>query len=189
MNSFFPDGITSWNNVITHFKTIPSINILKDHILSLIRPGKKHYYGIYDPIGLRHLFQLRVGLSSLKYHKKRHNFADTPSDKCSCNHGIEDSNHFLFLCPFYLTQRANLMTRFVTIVNYVHFLSFSFLYVCVSCINIFFYIGVTCCKFLECHGFGLIFMPSHVHCFFFRRKNPYTKKKRHIYKTHTYTHE
>ena len=61
MNSFFPDGITSWNNVITHFKTIPSINILKDHILSLIRPEKKHYYGIYDPIGLRHLFQLRVG--------------------------------------------------------------------------------------------------------------------------------
>ena len=41
MNSFFPNGITSWNNVITHFKTIPSINILKDHILSLIRPGKK----------------------------------------------------------------------------------------------------------------------------------------------------
>ena len=29
MNSFFPDAITSWNNVISHFDRIPSINILK----------------------------------------------------------------------------------------------------------------------------------------------------------------
>ena len=32
MSSFFPDAITAWNNVITHFENIPSINILKDHI-------------------------------------------------------------------------------------------------------------------------------------------------------------
>ena len=36
MNSSFPDDITSWNNVTTYFD-IPSINILKDHILSCIR--------------------------------------------------------------------------------------------------------------------------------------------------------
>ena len=42
-NSFFPDAITSWNNVISHFDNIPSINILKDHILSLIRPKKKKH--------------------------------------------------------------------------------------------------------------------------------------------------
>ena len=34
MSSFFPDAITSWNNVITHFNNIPSINILKGHILA-----------------------------------------------------------------------------------------------------------------------------------------------------------
>ena len=110
MNSFFPDGITSWNNVIIHFKNIPSINILKDHILSLTRPEKKRIFGIYDPLGLRYLFQLRVGLSSLRYHKKRHNFLDTPSDECPCNHGIEDSKHFLFSCPLYATQRVTLLT-------------------------------------------------------------------------------
>ena len=83
MNSFFPDGINSWNNVITHFNDIPSIDILKKHILSLIRPEKKSIFGIHDPSGLRNLFQLRVGLSPLRYHKKCHNFIDTPSDKCS----------------------------------------------------------------------------------------------------------
>ena len=41
MNNFFPDAITSWNNVIAHFDDIPSSSVLKNHILSLIRPKKK----------------------------------------------------------------------------------------------------------------------------------------------------
>ena len=100
MSSFFPDAITSWNNVITHFGDIPSFNVLKNHILSLIRPKKKCIFGIHDPSGLRYIFLLRVGLSSLRCHKNRHNFIDNPSDICLCNQGIEDTNHFLFLCPF-----------------------------------------------------------------------------------------
>ena len=54
-NSFFPDAIISWNNVITPFDNIPWINILKDHILSLIRPKIKIISGIHDPLGLRYL--------------------------------------------------------------------------------------------------------------------------------------
>ena len=44
MSSFFPDVITSWNNVITNFGDIPSFNVLKNHILSLIRPKKKMHF-------------------------------------------------------------------------------------------------------------------------------------------------
>ena len=91
MNSFFPDAIISWNNIITHFDNIPSINILKDHILSMIRPKKKNIFGIHYPLGPRYLLQLRVGLSSLRYHKNYHNFIDTPSDICLCSDGIEDN--------------------------------------------------------------------------------------------------
>ena len=46
MSSFFPDAITIWNNVITHFGDIPSLNVLKNHILSLIRP-KKNAFLVY----------------------------------------------------------------------------------------------------------------------------------------------
>ena len=74
MSSFFPDATTSWNNVIAHLNDIPSFSILKKHMLSLIRPKKKSIFGIHDHLGLRYLFQLRVGLSSLRYHKNRHNF-------------------------------------------------------------------------------------------------------------------
>ena len=42
-NSFFYDGVKAWNTIITFFPNIPSINILKNHILSLIRPEKKLY--------------------------------------------------------------------------------------------------------------------------------------------------
>ena len=69
MNSFFPDGVNSCNNVISHFKTIPSMDIFKRHFLSLVRPEKRSIFGIHDPSGLRILFQLRVGLSTLRYHK------------------------------------------------------------------------------------------------------------------------
>ena len=69
MNSFFPNGTNSWNNVISYFNNIPSVDALKKHIFSLIHPEKKSIFGIHDPSGLRNLFQLRVGLSSLRYKK------------------------------------------------------------------------------------------------------------------------
>ena len=93
------------------------LNILKDHILSLIRPKKKKIFGIHNPLGLRYLFQLRVGLSLLRYHKKCHNFIDTPSGICLCDHGIEDTNHFLFLCPFFALHRATLASSVIQILQ------------------------------------------------------------------------
>ena len=53
---------------------------------------------------------MRASLSPLRSHKMRHNFLDTPSDICHCNLGIEDTNHFLFLCSSYAIQRATLAT-------------------------------------------------------------------------------
>ena len=83
----------------------------------MIRPKKKNIFGIHDPLGLRYLLQLRVGLSFLKHHKKSHNFIDTPSDICLCNHGIEDTNHFLFLCPLFAPHRAILASSVIQILQ------------------------------------------------------------------------
>ena len=78
MNSFLPDAINSWNNITTNFQNVPTFTSLKAHILSLIRPKTKSTFGVYAPLGLPYLFQLRVNLSPLRSHKSRHNFADTP---------------------------------------------------------------------------------------------------------------
>ena len=116
-NSFFPDAINSWNNIITNFQNIPLFTSLKAHILSLIRPKTKSTFGIHDPLGLRYLFQLRVNLSPLRNHKRRHNFADTPSEICECNQDIEDTHHFLFECPRYAIHRATLAVKVIEILQ------------------------------------------------------------------------
>ena len=109
MNSFFPSAISSWNSIISNFEVFPSFDNLKDHMLSLFRPKNKSIFGVHEPLGIRHLFQLRVSLSDLRSDKARHNFIDTPYDNCHWNQGSEDSSHFLFTCPSYITQRVTLV--------------------------------------------------------------------------------
>ena len=69
---------------------------------------------MYD-FALRYLLQLRVGLSPLRYHKKRHHFLDTPNDTCLCNAGVETVEHFLFRCSFYASKRLVLTQTVVPI--------------------------------------------------------------------------
>ena len=78
---------------------------MKKRLLSCVRPNPKTTFGIHNPSGIHNLFQLRVGLSELRSHKKHHNFLDTPSDTCLCKQGKEDTSHFLLHCTFYTTHR------------------------------------------------------------------------------------
>ena len=104
--------------MISHFQDIPTFTSLKSHLLSLIPPKIKSTFGIHDALGLRYLFQLRVNLSSLQSHKRRHNFSDTPSQTCECNLGIEDFRHFVFECPLYAIQRVTLAVDVIDILQW-----------------------------------------------------------------------
>ena len=104
-NTFFPNAITTWNNIIANIQGIITINQFKNIILKFIRPNDKPFYGIHDPIGLHYLFQMRTELSPLKSHKHRHKFRDTPTDICNCLEGIEDNKHFLLDCLQFIIQR------------------------------------------------------------------------------------
>ena len=53
INSFFPNGVASWNVTIKHFERMPSIDKLKEHLISLFPPNIKRTYDIHDPLGLR----------------------------------------------------------------------------------------------------------------------------------------
>ena len=64
-------------------------------------------YNIHDD-GIKWIFQLRVGLSPLKSHKKSHNFEDTPYDTCVCSRDAETTCHFLLHCPNFITHRNTL---------------------------------------------------------------------------------
>ena len=77
MDSFFPDSIKSWNNITSELHFCNNIITFKKSLLVFVRDNPKSIFGIHNPIGLKHLFRLRLGLSPLKQHKFRHNFADT----------------------------------------------------------------------------------------------------------------
>ena len=108
-NSFYPDSVRSWNNIGFELRNCETLSKFKLKLLSLIRPPKKTIFGIHDPFGIKILFQLRLGLSSLKSHKKRHKFLDTPSEICECGNGNENTIHFFTKCARYATNRTNLL--------------------------------------------------------------------------------
>ena len=66
---------------------------------------------------LSHLTQLRVGLSKLNFHKFQHNFRDTINRMCPSNDGIEDTEHFLLLCPSFGVQRTDLLAGICSLVR------------------------------------------------------------------------
>ena len=108
-NSFFPDAVSSWNRIISNFTTMPSISILKSHLLSLFRPIHKSTFNIHDPTGLRFLFMMRLNLSPQRSHKWNYNFAATPSEICRCNQSVENTSHFLLHCPLFANPRLTLL--------------------------------------------------------------------------------
>ena len=81
--------------------------IFKRNITKLFRPEKKPLRIKYHN-GTRWIFQLRVGLSPLKNHKKSHNFEDTPDDLCLCMLTTKTTGHFILNCPNFNEQRNEL---------------------------------------------------------------------------------
>ena len=118
--SFYPNSILEWNKLKPEIRHSQSVAIFKSRLLSIIRPPPKPVFGIYDPIGISYISQLRVGLSKLNFHKFNHNFRDTVSPMCPTNDGVEDTEHFLLLCPSFDIQRRDLLAGVSAVLQ--HFL-------------------------------------------------------------------
>ena len=116
-SSFYPHCLSEWNKLDPEIRLSSSVAVFKTKILSKIRPPTKSVFGIHDPKGLSHLTQLRVGLSKLNFHKFQHNFRDTINPMCPSNDGIEDTEHFLLLCPSFGVQRTDLLAGIYSLVR------------------------------------------------------------------------
>ena len=106
----YPDSVQNWNNLGPEIREIESISHFKNTILKTIKPQKRSIFKLHDPSGVKYLYQLRVGLSPLRHHKKRHRFIDTPNDTCRCGKGIETTDHFLLECSLFKIHRARLLS-------------------------------------------------------------------------------
>ena len=81
---------------------------LKKALQQLIRPKKKHLFGMNDRVGIDLLTRLRVDFSDLKLHKFDHRF-NCDSPVCSCGQGSESSVHFFLHCQLYIGLRGALL--------------------------------------------------------------------------------
>ena len=107
-NSFYPYCIKAWNNLDPAIRCLPTISQFKKAVVQLIRPRKKHLFGIDDIAGTRLLTRLRVDFSDLRLHKFNHRF-NCDSPMCTCGRGFESVEHFFLQCQFYADQRGVLI--------------------------------------------------------------------------------
>ena len=102
--------IKSWNHLGSEFHNSVSLNIFKNGLIKLIRPNMKSIFKLHDALGIKFLYQLRVGLSPLKCHKMNHNFIDTLNDWCMSLSAPEDTQHFILRCTLFSVQRVKLIS-------------------------------------------------------------------------------
>ena len=75
------------------------------------RPHANSTDRIHNPVAIRLLTRLRLGLSHLNEHKFRHNFADCVNPLCSCSIEPETTLHFFLHCHNFLNIRRKLFDK------------------------------------------------------------------------------
>ena len=81
------------------------------------RPMQNSVYNIHDPVEIKYLTRLRLGLSHLNEHKFRHNFQDCLNPLCSCSLEVETTNHYFLHCHYYNDIRKTLLDTVKEITN------------------------------------------------------------------------
>ena len=83
--SFFPATIMEWNKLDVKLRKFDSLPYFRNALLNVGRPTAKPVYKIHNPIGLKLLTRLRLGLSRLNEHKFKHNLQDCINPLCTCS--------------------------------------------------------------------------------------------------------
>ena len=110
-NSFFPYTVNEWNNLDNIIKSSESYSMFRKKMLNLIRPKCNDTYRIYNPMGLKLLTRLRLGLN----HLNDHNLKDCINPLCSCSLSAENNVHFFLQCHHFSLQRQVLMNNIESI--------------------------------------------------------------------------
>ena len=104
-NSFFPSAISEWNKLDLNIRNSASLNAFKKKLLNFIRPCANSSFDIHNPLGIKLLTRLRLGLSPLYEHKFGHSFQETLNPLCECAKDIESTMHFFLHCTNFLIPR------------------------------------------------------------------------------------
>ena len=76
-----------------------------------MRPRTNSIFDNHNPLGIKLLTRLRLGLSQLHQHKFRHWFRDALNPLCKCGKDIESAMYFFLRCTNFLIPRQTLFQK------------------------------------------------------------------------------
>ena len=114
-NSFFPLVIIEWNKLDPSLRRYDSYNVFKSNILKFIQPSSNSFFDCHNPIGIKYITGIRLGLSHLREHKFKHSFQDALNLICNHCNDVESAIHFFLHCPLYSNERRTLLHSLVNI--------------------------------------------------------------------------
>ena len=106
----FPYTVVERNKLDINLRNAKSFLIFRNSLLKIGRPMQNPIYDIHDPMGIKFLTRLRLGLSHLNEHKFKHNFWDCLNPLCSCSLEVESATHFFLHCKYYDIHKTLLDT-------------------------------------------------------------------------------
>ena len=94
--------IIEWNKLDINLRNAQSFLIFINPLLKIEIPIQNLIYNIHDPMGIKYLTRLRLGLSHLNDHKFRYNFQDCLNPLCPCSlEEFESTIHYFLHCQYY----------------------------------------------------------------------------------------
>ena len=74
--------------------------IFRNSLLKTGRTIQNLIYNIHDPMGVKYLARLRLGLFHLNDQKFKHNFQDCLNPLCTCILDVESTIHYFLHCHY-----------------------------------------------------------------------------------------
>ena len=105
-NSLFPSTVIEWNNFGKSIRSSESFALFKKSILQFIRPIPNRTFNCHNPIGIKLITRLRLGLSHIRYHKFKHNFLNCLNPICCCGKDVETTVHYVLHCLIFSDERS-----------------------------------------------------------------------------------
>ena len=111
-NLSFQCTVIELNNLGKSIRSSESIALFKKNILQFIRPTPNRTFTCHNPIGIKLIRRLRLGLSHLRDDKFKHYFLDCLIPICCCGKDIETTVHYLRHCPIFSDERSIFFNNF-----------------------------------------------------------------------------
>ena len=78
-------------------------------MINITRPIPNSVFGIFNPLGLKLITRLCLGLSRLNEHRFKHNVNDCINPLCTCSMDIQSTVHYFLHCNYYDSARISVL--------------------------------------------------------------------------------